>query len=81
MKNVEDRLLLVELFRRAYKYSSADVREMSNRNIEIFFMRYVYDMTYAAIGKEFNLSNERVRQIIAKTHRKMKYHIEAMNLV
>jgi DNA-directed RNA polymerase sigma subunit (sigma70/sigma32) len=71
MKSVENKLMLEKLF----EVKNVDDREMYERNKEIFIARYVYDMTLVEIGKEFNLSSERIRQIIAKWNRRFIYKI------
>ena len=72
MKNVENKLMLEKLF----EVKNVDDREMYERNKEIFIARYAYDMTLEAIGKEFDLSRERVRGIIVKFHRRFDYKIK-----
>lgn len=72
MKSVENKLMLEKLF----EVKNLDDREMYERNKEIFIARYAYDMTLEAIGKEFNLSRERVRGIIATFHRRFDYKIK-----
>ena len=72
MKSVENKLMLEKLF----EVKNVDDREMYERNKEIFIARYAYDMTLEAIGKEFDLSVERVRQVIAKFHRRFNYKIK-----
>jgi DNA-directed RNA polymerase sigma subunit (sigma70/sigma32) len=72
MKSVENKLMLEKLF----EVKNSSDREMYERNKEIFVARYAYDMTLEAIGKEFNLSVERVRQIIVKFHRIFDYKIK-----
>lgn len=81
MKNVEDKLLLEKLLDKVYANLDADHRDMTERNREIFVARFAYDMTYDAIGTEFNLSVERVRQIVVRGQRMMQYHLKDMNLV
>lgn len=72
MKSVENKLMLEKLF----EVKKLDDRDMYDRNKEIFIARYAYDMTLDAIAEEFNLSRERVRQVIAKFHRIFNYKIK-----
>jgi len=37
-----------------------------NDMIDIFLMRYVNGLTYKAISEKYNISSERIRQIICK---------------
>lgn len=51
-----------------------------NDMIDIFLMRYVDGLTYNAISKKYNISGERIRQIISKIRfifrRKYKVNIK-----
>lgn len=71
MKSVENKLMLEKMF----QTKCINDRDMYERDKEIFIARYAYDMTLVEIGKEFNLSSERIRQIIAKWHRRFIYKI------
>lgn len=46
---------------------------LSEKEERIVHMRYRYGMGYDEIGKEFNVTRERIRQIIAKAIRKLSH--------
>lgn len=56
--------------------NNADNREMTARNIEIFFLRTFKEITLREIGEEFGLNHERIRQIDAKMIRRFRGFIE-----
>ena len=60
-------------------YASRRVK-LANRNMEIFLRYIVYDETYAAIAKDYNLSTERVRGIIAKYMRFLRHPMYSKRL-
>jgi RNA polymerase sigma factor (sigma-70 family) len=49
------------------------MEEMTEREQKILRMRYYESMTFEEIAKELNISVERVRQIEAKTFRKLRH--------
>ena len=49
------------------------MEEMTKREQKLLRMRYYENMTLEEVGKEFNISVERVRQIEAKTFRKLRH--------
>ena len=58
--------------------SSIDVakaisRLPDSRLKDVIEMRFMYDMTYEAIGKELNVGTERARQIVAKAIRHLRH--------
>ena len=79
MKVVENKLMLEKIFNISFRKANVESREMLDRNVEIFKARYAYDMTFAEISKEFDLSVERVRQIVCKMERKLKVRVEKMS--
>ena len=58
------------------RFERADDREMTARNIEIFFLRTFKEITLREIGEEFGLSVERVRGINAKMSRQFRFFVE-----
>lgn len=58
------------------RFDRANDREMTARNIEIFFLRTFKEITLREIGEEFGLNRERVRQIDAKMRRSFRLFIE-----
>lgn len=65
MQNIDDKILIEQML----DFKATSDRNQMLRNVEIYVARYAYDMTYANIGAEFNLSTERVRQIICRIQR------------
>ena len=49
------------------------MEEMTKKEQKLLRMRYYENMTLEEVGKEFNISVERVRQIEAKTFRKLRH--------
>lgn len=60
-------------------YASRRVK-LANRNMEIFLRYIMYDETYVAIAKDYNLSTERVRGIIAKYMRFLRHPMYSKRL-
>lgn len=65
MQNIDDKILIEQML----DFKATSDRNQMLRNVEIYVARYAYDMTYANIAAEFNLSTERVRQIICRIQR------------
>ena len=61
-------------------FKKSDSREMTARNIEIFFLRTFKEITIREIGEEFGLNHERVRQIDAKMTRRFRLFIERQKM-
>jgi DNA-directed RNA polymerase sigma subunit (sigma70/sigma32) len=55
---------------------NAKNREITARNLQIFYFRVFNGMTLDLIGQEFGLSPERVRQIILKVNRQIKNFLQ-----
>ncbi|MCL1975721.1 MAG: sigma-70 family RNA polymerase sigma factor [Firmicutes bacterium] len=49
------------------------VKTLSIRETEIFMLKYREDMTYEEIGAEYDISKQRVQQILAKAMRKLRH--------
>lgn len=61
-------------------FNVSDNREMTARNIEIFYLRTIKEITLREIGEEFGLSAERVRGINAKMIRRFCGFIERQKM-
>lgn len=49
------------------------IKGFTGREVEMLRMRFIDDMTYEQIGREFNISYARIRQILNRCIRKMKH--------
>lgn len=64
-------------FDEAYKY----VREtLTDREVKVLDMRYKEGMTHSDVGKEFNVTSERIKQIENKAIRKLRHPRRAVIL-
>ena len=70
---------ILEKFSQSVLSNSSD-RELAERNLKIFQLRVLNDMTLKSVGDEFGLSQERTRQIVAKVVRKFKYFLAKKDL-
>ena len=50
--------------------------ELSHRDYKIFELYYQEELTAAEVGKQFGLGDERVRQIVKKSQRRIIYFIQ-----
>jgi len=73
-------MIIEKLFEAYLRKAKKEDAEKVERNIEIFVAHYAYDMPYARIAEEFEITAIRVRAIIEHVHRILRGRIANLNL-
>jgi DNA-directed RNA polymerase sigma subunit (sigma70/sigma32) len=82
MEAVEQKILLEQIFA-AYRktYDGKNKYQKSvDRDLKVLIMRVVEGKTLTEIGIEFGVQKERIRQIEAKTYRRIAYVLKRLKL-
>lgn len=82
MNAVEQKILLEQIFG-AYRktYDGKNKYQKSvDRDLKVLIMRVVEGKTLAEIGREFGVQQERIRQIEAKTYRRLAFVTNRLKL-
>jgi DNA-directed RNA polymerase sigma subunit (sigma70/sigma32) len=82
MESVEQNILLEQIFA-AYRktYGGKNQSQKSvDRDLKVLFSRVVEEKTLAEIGSEFGVQHERIRQIEAKTYRRLAFVTNRLKL-